>query len=637
MFGWMGKILKVDLSNSKITQFPTEPYARQYLGGRGIASKIYWETVTPETGAFDSENRLIFMTGPLVGSGAQGATRLSVISKSPMTLSEGFCYGSIGGFVGVELKRTGFDGIVITGCAPKPVYLWIHDQEAEICDAASLWGHNAYRTGEILQQAHGEKSQYITTGVAGENRVRTAVMVGPHFSAASAGFGAVMGAKNLKAIVFRGTINPVVADRERLKDLNRYIIKISKGLNLSSPPQVALASHSLERIRRSACSQCGIDCLRGLYRYGNHLEGYRKCQPMDFYWPQKYEQADEPIETYFNSPVMANDYSIDTWELQSIIDWLYECHRAGILTDRETGLPLSKIGTREFLEKLLHSLSYREGLGDILADGLVRAGDLLSNESKALFTHSIAPIGMNDWNPPRIFVVNSLLYPMEPRIHHNILHEIAFVNAAWSLNQLNPGCNPITTRVVHRIAEAFWGSDEAGDFSSYEGKALAAKKIQNRTYIKESLGLCDFSYPITCSLHTPDNVGDPDLGAKLFSAVTGCDREGFDYYGDHICNLQRLILLRENRKVPEADYPPDFNFTEPYRISSKSDMAHIRTVPGPGDEAVPFEGNVLDRDKFNKILKEYYLLRGWDKETGQPLNTTLTSRGLSDLISGSKT
>ena len=160
-------------------------------------------------------------------------------------------FGSIGGFVGTELKRTGFDGIVITGRAPKPVYLWIHDEEAEICDAASLWGRNAYNTGEILQDTHGEKSQYITTGVAGENKVRTAVMVGPHFSAASAGFGAVMGAKNLKALVFRGSIKPSVADRDRLKELNRYTIKISKGLNLSSPPQVALASHSLERIRRS--------------------------------------------------------------------------------------------------------------------------------------------------------------------------------------------------------------------------------------------------------------------------------------------------------------------------------------------------------------------------------------------------
>ena len=99
MYGWMGKILKVDLNNSKITQFSTQPYAEQYVGGRGIASRIYWETVAPEVKAFDPENRLIFMTGPLVATGVQGAARLSVIGKSPMTLPEGYCYANIGGFV----------------------------------------------------------------------------------------------------------------------------------------------------------------------------------------------------------------------------------------------------------------------------------------------------------------------------------------------------------------------------------------------------------------------------------------------------------------------------------------------------------------------------------------------------------
>ena len=120
MHGWMGRILHVDLTNSKITQFSTQPYAEQYIGGRGIASRIYSETVTPEVKAFDPENRLIFMTGPLVATSTQGATRMSVVGKSPMTLPEGYCYGNIGGFFPTELKKAGWDGIVITGRAPKP-------------------------------------------------------------------------------------------------------------------------------------------------------------------------------------------------------------------------------------------------------------------------------------------------------------------------------------------------------------------------------------------------------------------------------------------------------------------------------------------------------------------------------------
>ena len=132
MHGWMGKILHVNLSDSKIAQISTQPYAGQYLGGRGIASKIYRETVSPEVRAFDPENRLIFMTGPLVATSAQGATRMSVVGKSPMTLPEGYCYSNICGFFGAELKKAGFDGVVVEGRAPRPVYLWVHDGEAEV-------------------------------------------------------------------------------------------------------------------------------------------------------------------------------------------------------------------------------------------------------------------------------------------------------------------------------------------------------------------------------------------------------------------------------------------------------------------------------------------------------------------------
>ena len=117
MHGWMGNILHVNLSNSEVRTIPTEPYAEKYLGGRGIASRIYWDTVEPQTKAFDPENRLIFMTGPIVATGAQAATRMSVVAKSPMAYPEGYSYGNIGGFIAVELKKAGFDGVVIEGHA----------------------------------------------------------------------------------------------------------------------------------------------------------------------------------------------------------------------------------------------------------------------------------------------------------------------------------------------------------------------------------------------------------------------------------------------------------------------------------------------------------------------------------------
>ncbi|HUT67793.1 MAG TPA: aldehyde ferredoxin oxidoreductase N-terminal domain-containing protein [Dehalococcoidales bacterium] len=631
MHGWMGRILHVDLNNAAITEFSTQPYAEKYLGGRGIASRLYWERVKPETRAFDPENRLIFVTGPLVATGAQGATRMSVVGKSPMAYPEGYCYGNIGGFFAAELKRAGWDGIVITGRSPDPVYLYINNDKVELRDASSLWGNGAYRVEEMLRQVHGEKARFLTTGIAGENLIRSAVIFGSHQSTATAGFGAVMGSKKLKAIVVKGTGKPSVADPDKLTELNRYTVKISQRVHLAVPPLITATQHGhlLEVRSKGGCDRCGIACIRNLYRYGQRLEGYRRCQAMEYYLPWRYGLDDEPVDTLFDAPTLANDYSIGTFELQSIIDWLYACFKSGVLTDEETGLPLSRIGTREFLEKLLHSIAYREGFGGILADGLVRAGEKVSAQARKMFSHTIAPVGQQDLAPPRAIVAHALIYPMEPRIHQPLIHEISFVNAAWSINLMQPGSTGVTTGVFHEIAKAFWGSEAAGDLSSYEGKALAAQKIQNRTYTKDSLGLCDFAWPITYSFATPDHVGDPTLEAKLFTAVTGADAGELAPCAERIASVQRAIMVREGHRVPEDDFPPEFNFTEPLGSGPRGGKV---MVPGPRDEAVDATGNVLDRDKFSGMLREYYRLRGWDEETGLPRADTLNNLGLEDLL-----
>ena len=289
----MGTLLNVDLTSLKTTRLPARPYVENDLGGRGIASKIYCEMVPPAINAFDPENCLIFMTGPIVATGAQAANRMSVVGKSPMTLPEGYCYGNVGGFAGPELKKAGFDGIIIQGRASKPVYLLINDDKAELLDASFLWGYGAYHTSELLQQTHGERTRFLTIGIAGENLVRSAVILASHEGACSAGFGAVMGSKNLKAIAVRGTGKPTVADTNRLKELNLYTIKISKRLRLSIPPRIVYTHPDpvFEVVGKGSCHQCGIECIRGFYRYGKGLEGFRKCQPMQYYLPWVYSRG----------------------------------------------------------------------------------------------------------------------------------------------------------------------------------------------------------------------------------------------------------------------------------------------------------------------------------------------------------
>ncbi len=630
MHGWAGKILRVNLSKTEIKQVSTQQYAERYLGGRGIASRLYWETVAPEVKAYDPENRLIFMTGPLVATGTQAANRLSVVGKSPMTIPEKYCYGNIGGFSGAEIKKAGYDGIVIEGKASKPVYLWIQDDKAEIRDAAELWGQGIYKVGEILRQQHGKNTHFLTIGVAGENKVRTATMVGSHESASSAGFGAVMGSKNLKAVAVQGSGKPSVADPEKLAELNRYTAKISKRIRLSIPPTTEATGqgHLLEVIGQGKCYQCGLECIRGLYKYSNGSVGNRKCQAQEYYLPWLYSKKDEPVDTFFEAPTLANDYAICTFELENMVHWIHACYQAGCLTERETGLPLSQIGTREFLVKLLHSISYREGFGDVLAEGLVRAMEKVPAKARAMLSRDVAPIGSETHCSPRAFVVYSLIYGMEPRYHQPIVHDTNFLHVAWVINQFHPEVSPVTARVFHDVARVFWGSEAAGDLSSYEGKALAAVKIQNRTYIKDSLGLCDFAWPIMYSFNTPDHVGDPNLEARIFSAVTGISGEKFGQYAETNFNMQRAIMLREGHQPPQADFPVEYNFTDPLQ---KDHFGRPVMVPGRGDKPVDATGKTLDRDKFKAMLQEYYRLRGWDEPTGIPSARTLAALGLEDV------
>ncbi len=632
MYGWMGRLLFVDLNTCTVEEESTEAYRGHYVGGRGMGARLYWELTSPGLGPFDPENPLIFMVGPLVAAGVQAATVMSVVGKSPGALPESYCYGNVAGYVGAELKKAGYDGLVVTGRAAAPVCLAVNDDRVEIRDAGHVWGRNAFDTSKVLEQANGPGTKFIVIGVSGEKLVRTATAYASHESALSCGFGAVMGSKNLKGIVIRGSHKVAIADRERLRELNRRTLAMNQRLHLAMLPDVVRTGHAhlLQVVGKGGCYQCGSKCIRNRYLYDGRLQGLRHCQTTEYYLPWVYGCEQEPVETFFNAPDLANDYCIDTFELRSMVNWLYTCREAGALTEAGTGLPLSKIGTQEFLERLLRAVSTREGFGDQLAEGMARVAtsEQIPAGARALIAEEVAPIGQFELQPPRMNIVHSLLYPMEPRVHQPLLHDTGFALVPWTMNQLQPGSTPITNEVFRKIAKAFWGSEEAGALNTYTGKALAAKLIQDRVILKDSLGLCDFTWPLIYSFATEDHVGDPHLEKRLYAAVTGRDAEELATCAERIANLQRMILLREGRKVPEADYPQDYNFTEPWGGSS----THGMLVPGEGDQAVDMVGNVLDRVKFKGMLEEYYRLRGWDPATGLPERQTLSSLGLDDTV-----
>jgi aldehyde:ferredoxin oxidoreductase len=199
----------------------------------------------------------------------------------------------------------------------------------------------------------------------------------------------------------------------------------------------------------------------------------------------------------------------------------------------------------------------------------------------------------------------------------------------WAMHQADPRSTPVSPESFLKIARLFWGSEAAADQTTYGGKALAARNMQNRTYLRDSLGLCDYAWPITYSLSQPDGVGDPTLEGKLFNAVTGIPAGELNVFAERIFNMQRLISVREGHKVPEDDYPPDFNFTEPLASNVHGDK--MMMAPGPGARPVDMTGNVLDREKFKVMLEEYYRLRGWDLKTGLPTKKTLAALGMQDI------
>jgi len=628
IYGWCGKILKIDLSESRISELQTLDYAGRFLGGRGIATRIYWEEVGPHVRAFDPENHLILMTGPLGSTGAQGASRFEVVGKSPMLMPEGFCYGNLGGFFGPYLKKAGYDGVVITGRSAKPVYLWIHDGKAQILDGSLLWGKGVYEVRDILKKLHGKNVRFVTTGVAGENMCRNANLMTDNEGSATGGFGAVMGSKKLKAVAVFGTGSPLIAKPEELKELN----KLTLHLNKRDPLQAPFPEEQVRRTGQSSCYQCGLSCkYRNSFRTASGKSVVRKCQSMFVYFPWVLGRPGESMETAVEATGICNDLSICTMEMSNIIQWLDACYKSGYLTDKETGLDISKLGTREFFENLANMIARREGFGDILAEGLLRAGEKLGERARVHFSDEVSGVGAGASYSAREYLMNGLLYALEPRQPIAMLHEISWLTGLWVMNQGDPKASPVTSEVFRAAATKFWGSDKAWDLNTHEGKAMAAVKIIDRTYVKDSLLLCDSVWPLMVSWNTPDHVGDPTLESRIFSAVTGIDTDevGLNRYGERIFNLERCVLLREGWRPKVDDVPAEFNFVDPVETVFMNPEV---IVPGPGEEIISRKGQILDKQVFEEMRREFYELRGWDAESGLQKAETLERLGLSDLV-----
>ncbi|MFC1864073.1 aldehyde ferredoxin oxidoreductase C-terminal domain-containing protein, partial [Thermodesulfobacteriota bacterium] len=437
-----------------------------------------------------------------------------------------------------------------------------------------------------------------------------------------------MGAKKLKAIVVKvdKKIRPVPADPVALDSLAKRVseLKIKNWEEYAHDEAFSIG-------RPAACYGCIDGCTRKKYTGENNLKYKVLCQAAVVYIEQVSKYYTKSSDIYLLATRLCDSYGLDTMVMQPLIRWLSQCYDKGILSDTETGLPLSKIGSAEFIETLVKQIALREGFGKILARGLVKASEYVGRGSMRLLNSKIASkVGELQDYDPRVMLVNALHIATEPRRPIGLLHGTSYPYIKW-LNWNDGYADAgLTTDILRGIAETYWGSIEALDFSTYEGKALAAKKIQDYSYTKECMTLCDMIWPIYL-IHLRDSTLKPGtLESRILTAITGrrIDEAEFFEIGERIFNLQRAILINQGWEGIEDDILMPYLFDEPIKTVFFSAEC---MVPGKNGQMTSRKGAVVDKSEFEKMKNEFYSLRGWDEASGLQLKSGMNKLGLDDI------
>jgi aldehyde:ferredoxin oxidoreductase len=584
--------------------------------------------VPADARALEPENCLIYATGPTTGFFGIAGCRWQICGKSPAHDPEAFSYANLGGKWGPALKSAGFDALAVQGKADKPIYLYIHGGMAEIRDASALWGQSTFDTIDSIRLELGQEASVVTIGPAGENQVVFATTLADEGASGGSGFGAVMGSKNLKAIAVAGEGGSLAADPERLQQIIEHIRKL-KGHAAArpSPWEVPGVTFTEE------CYGCTIGCARQVYWAEKGRKYKAFCQQAGVYSKPVQDYFGKWNEVQLKAVRLCDACSLDSAMMAPLILWLIDCCKEGLIDEKKTGLPLSQAGSLEFIEKLTSLISSREGFGDALARGMLYAANSIGDRAVTLMNRHVATRSYEarDYDP-RLFLTTAIFYATEPRRPINQLHGVSMLLMTWLLGVRGMAGAFFTTEDFREAAARYWGSIQAADFSTYEGKALAAKKIQDRCYVKESLILCDLAWPMMSVNYPVDHVGDPTMESQIYSAITGrkTDEPGIAKIGERICNLQRAIHLRQGWGGRKEDRILDYYHDEPLKQGDVFFNPEA-IIPGPDGKNISKLGCVVERNDFEKLKTEYYMLRGWGTDTGFPTKSRLTELELGDI------
>ncbi|MFC1816344.1 aldehyde ferredoxin oxidoreductase family protein [Thermodesulfobacteriota bacterium] len=624
MYGWAGQRIKVYLTEGEIVREETPEWLRkEYVGGRGFNSRTLFDEVRPGIDPLSPENVFIVGTGPLAGTLAPCGARWTVTAKAPLT--DIFADGNGGGHFAAELKFAGYDQIIFYGRSPKPVYLWINNDRVELRDAYHLWGNTTYDTYNLLLKELGDREIHeLTIGPAGENQVRFAkVYHNKARAGGKCGMGAVMGSKNLKAVVVRGTGSVKIAKPEEFYNAAKHA---QKKL-LASPFQRVLKEQGTLYLVRAAS---GKKSLTTRNSQSGYFEGWEKvsseafeaqyavrhtgcfaCPTSDTH---VYRVKEGPYATYGYAPEYGTTYpftskigsdnlaaalqlcticdqlGIDTHSCGGTISFAMEAWQRGLISAKDTdGLDL-RWGNIDAVIQLVRKIAYREGIGNLLAEGSRRASKEIKGsevclaETKGLECSSYYP-GVDE-NKGRALAFATA--PIGGSLHRGSSRARAPV-------ELSP-------RVMKILGEEL--GKRAANHRAYEGKGVVVAVDNDFNAALNSVESC---YHLSGG--QGKGLDEYDLG-WLVSAATGfeIDGDGLMKVGERVFNVEKAFNLREGMRRKD---------------DTLSEQFFVEKVGPDGTTGI-------NRAKFEAMLDEYYEVRGWDRE-GFPTEEKLRELNLSDI------
>lgn len=633
-YGYHGRILRVDLTTGTIEiERPDDAFYREYMGGSALGLYYLLKEMPAGVDPLGPENVMVVSLSVLTGAAISGQSRMTINAKSPLT--GGIGDSQAGGFWPAELKRAGFDAIILKGASPTPVYLWVHDGEAELRDASHLWGKVTGEAEAMIREELGDrKIEVAQIGPAGEALVRFAAVINMRSRAnGRTGMGAVMGSKKLKAIAVRGRDIPRVADPNRLKALHKQGIPNyesnpdMKGLGEYGTASVVLPQQwagglptrnyqsgvfdgaeaiSGEKmaetilIGRDTCYACVVRCKRvvEVEEYPGEPGNGRPYVDRKYGGPEYETVATfgsycgvDDLAAISKANEYCNAYGMDTISCGATVAFAFECFERGILTTEDTGGLELTWGNAEAMVELTRRIAMREGIGAVLAEGSQRAAEIIGRGAERFVVAvkgSEVPAHM-----PQVKASMGLIYAVNP------------FGADHQSSEHDPFYEPGAGTLYHsRLAELGLTDYRASDVLDEE-KVRFTLLTQYAYSILDVLNLCQFDWGPAWQLYGPGAI------VETVRAITGWEDVTLDELmrlGAKRVNMLRAFNTREGFTRRHDTLPP--------RILEDA------LVDGPN------AGSLFSRETLEAALDCYYRLAGWDVETGNPTRETLESLGL---------